>query len=745
MTSEELTYPDDRAQEAELGQKMLRGEQDSYELEKRFLRRDGSPLWVAVTSSAARATGGAVLYRISIIQDISDRKWAEEHFAPFADQMRAAQPEQFAELRFRQFFAALPQYCHMTSPEGNLLDVNPAACEALGYSKKELIGKSLFILFTPESHSKVADLFNKWKKTGKLRDEEVVILTKQGEKRTMLLSAGSIFDVEGKLLHSASVMVDITERKQLEQSLLWRLEFEYLLSDLSRRFIGLPENEVDANMEQGLARLGKFLELDRITLFEFSADRTKLSPTYAWNSPEVRKAPLFVTMKDLPWWNGRVLRGKVSHASRLNDLPEEAHAEKEYLRQRGIVSVASIPLEVGGQTNGAILFVSERRQVLWAEDLVSQLRVVGDIFWNALKRKRATEALLASKAIARESEERFRQAAHFGKMFAYEWDADTDVFKVLGEIPQSFGIEKEEYSTGKLMLAKMHPDDRQRLMAEIAGISPEKPQFQIRIRLTRSDGTLIWVEKNGYWIFNEQGRLLRIVGMVIDITESKQSEEIVASVGGRLIEAQEEERRRIARELHDDVSQKLGMLAIGLQEIAMTFPESQTQLRMRIDSLLQRTSEMSNDVHALSHRLHTSRLDLVGLVGTMSSFCCELADQRKVEIDFTHRDVPTFLPSQVSLCLYRILQEGLGNAVKHSGVRHFEVRLERAADALQLTISDSGVGFDSSTAMDFKGLGLISMRERVNLMKGTLSIESKPGGGTQIQVCVPIAFGTDTN
>jgi signal transduction histidine kinase len=238
---------------------------------------------------------------------------------------------------------------------------------------------------------------------------------------------------------------------------------------------------------------------------------------------------------------------------------------------------------------------------------------------------------------------------------------------------------------------------------------------------------------------------VRIVGMVIDITESKQSEEIVASVGGRLIEAQEEERRHIARELHDDISQKLAMLAMELDELAKISPESPMQTRSRIGSLLKRTAEVSSDVHALSHRLHTAKLELVGLVGTMRSFCRELAEQRHVEIDFTPSDVPYSLPSQVSLCLYRILQEGLGNAVKHSGVRHFEARLERVADALQLTIRDPGVGFDPSIAMDYQGLGLISMRERVNLVKGTLSIESKPGGGTQIQVRVPIAAQTGAN
>jgi signal transduction histidine kinase len=261
-------------------------------------------------------------------------------------------------------------------------------------------------------------------------------------------------------------------------------------------------------------------------------------------------------------------------------------------------------------------------------------------------------------------------------------------------------------------------------------------------RLRRHDGEYRWIFHSGVPRFNADGSFAGYIGSAIDITERKQAEVALSKVGGRLIEAQDEERRRIARELHDDVSQKLAMLTIGLQELAMISPESQPQLRTRIDSLLKHTSEMSNDVRALSHRLHTSKLELVGLVGTMRSFCRELADQRHVEIDFTQSDVPNFLPSQVSLCLYRILQEGLGNAAKHSGVRHFEVGLEREANELHLRIRDSGVGFDPSMVTSNQGLGLISMRERVSLVKGTVSIVSRPGGGTQIQVRVPIAAQT---
>ena len=141
----------------------------------------------------------------------------------------------------------------------------------------------------------------------------------------------------------------------------------------------------------------------------------------------------------------------------------------------------------------------------------------------------------------------------------------------------------------------------------------------------------------------------------------------------------------------------------------------------------------------LSHRVHSSGLETFGLVAAIRGFCQELAEQRDVQIDFTESGVPDTLPQAVSLCLFRVLQEGLNNAVKHSGARQFEARLERVSDELHLTIRDRGVGFDPGIAMYNEGIGLISMRERVNLVKGTMSLTSKPQGGTEITGCVPVS------
>ncbi len=231
----------------------------------------------------------------------------------------------------------------------------------------------------------------------------------------------------------------------------------------------------------------------------------------------------------------------------------------------------------------------------------------------------------------------------------------------------------------------------------------------------------------------------------MDVTDRKRAEESLSSLSGRLIEAQEQERHHIARELHDDISQKLVLLSIELQELTDSLPHSPTRLRDQIEPLMKRISEIASDTHALSHRLHSSKLETLGLVAAMRGFCRELAEQRDVKIDFTHSKVPDLLPPHVSLCLFRVLQEGLSNALKHSGVRRFDVQLDSLPDQLQLTIRDAGAGFDPGMAMHNDGLGLISMRERISNLKGTISIISKPQCGTEIRARVPVGARAEQN
>jgi len=325
-------------------------------------------------------------------------------------------------------------------------------------------------------------------------------------------------------------------------------------------------------------------------------------------------------------------------------------------------------------------------------------------------------------------------------MYAFDWDVATDLVVRSEEGSHILGLTGGPMSrTHQQVLASVHPDDRATFNTSIAECTPESPNTQISYRLLRPDGSVFWMERTGHAFFDEQGRMVRMIGMVADVTERKLAEEALSRVGGRLIEAHEEERSRIARDLHDDIGQRLALLVNDLDGLEKDLPDSAVEVRNRIHEQLNRVHEIASDTQAMSHQLHSSKLRLLGIVAAAKSFCQELSEQQKVEIDFTHADIPPAVPEEISLCLFRVMQEALHNAVKHSGVQRFEVELRGAPDGIHLTVRDAGLGFDPEGVKNNRGLGLVSMQERVNLVKGTFSIDSRPGRGTTIHARVPLS------
>jgi len=215
------------------------------------------------------------------------------------------------------------------------------------------------------------------------------------------------------------------------------------------------------------------------------------------------------------------------------------------------------------------------------------------------------------------------------------------------------------------------------------------------------------------------------------VVEEHQSRQALADINRRLIAAQEQERARIARELHDDISQRLALLVMDLSGSVSTSATA----KLRGDA-----AQIASDVQALSHRLHSSKLELLGLAKTSRIFCEDFASQQRVTVMFDEIGVPGRIPPSTSLCLYRILQESLHNAAKHSGARVMTVHLRGIRETIELVVEDGGMGFNVDAAKVSRGIGLVSMHERANLVGGTLSIVSAPGRGTRIEARVP--FGT---
>jgi PAS domain S-box-containing protein len=479
--------------------------------------------------------------------------------------------------------------------------------------------------------------------------------------------------------------VDITDRKQTEQK----------LSESQNRLAGIVGSAMDAIIAVDEER--------RIVLFNAAAEK------------------MFGCTQDEAV--GTVID---------RFIPERFRPEHEaYMRRFGESGVTTRNMG----TPAALWAVRRNGQEFPMEASITHLESDGRKLFTVIIRD-ITERCRAEEAI-RESEERFRLVADTAPVMI--WTAGTDrKYSYVNKTWLDFTGCPLEAELGDDWAGGLHPDDSSRSFQTYVEAFDRREPFEMQYRLRRHDGQYRWLSAIGVPRFNPDHSFAGYIGSAIDVTERKLAEESLADVGRKLIEAHEEERTWIARELHDDVNQRMALLAIELDRWNQQLPPSAVELHDHIHHASQRISDIAADIQALSHRLHSSKLEYLGLVAAAKSFCKELSEQQKVEIDFSHAAIPRVVPKEISLCLFRVLQETLQNAVKHSGVRHFKVELCGTEQEIQLTVSDLGVGFDLQDAIQRRGLGLISMRERMRLVSGVMSIKSQPGSGTTIHARVPL-------
>jgi PAS domain S-box-containing protein len=338
--------------------------------------------------------------------------------------------------------------------------------------------------------------------------------------------------------------------------------------------------------------------------------------------------------------------------------------------------------------------------------------------------------------IVRESEERFRLVANTAPVMI--WMSGPD--KLCNYFNQpwlQFTGRPLEAELGNGWAEGVHHEDLQRCLETYSQAFDQRQSFSMEYRLRRSDAEFRWIFDVGVPRINPDGSFAGYIGSCLDITDRKLAEEALASMGRKLIEAHEEERTWVARELHDDIGQRIALVSVELESYRHQARGGAVDMDEHLQLAGRRLADLAIDIQALSHRLHSSKLEYLGLFSAAKSFCDELSAQRDVRIEFKHLDIPAAIPEEISLCLFRVLQEALHNAVKHSAAENFTVEIRGAKEGINLTVSDDGIGFDWQNAMSGQGLGLISMRERLRLVHGELSIQSKPGRGTTVLARVP--------
>ncbi len=238
------------------------------------------------------------------------------------------------------------------------------------------------------------------------------------------------------------------------------------------------------------------------------------------------------------------------------------------------------------------------------------------------------------------------------------------------------------------------------------------------------------------------GRNLEIIIAKVAV-ERKRAGKALRSLTGKLIQAQEEERRRLARELHDGLNQELAILTMELGMVAKQVPETEPVIREQLSKLRDRTEGLVNDLHRMTHELHPAALELLGLVPALRSHCAEFSANAGIRVWFRVVSELGRMQPETAVCLYRIAQESLRNVAKHSRAQEAWVEIEQDNGEIRLSIVDTGVGFENEAPDAGKCLGLISMRERVRLLSGMIKIKSAPGEGTRVEVRVPAGLSQE--
>lgn len=393
-----------------------------------------------------------------------------------------------------------------------------------------------------------------------------------------------------------------------------------------------------------------------------------------------------------------------------------------------------------------------RDPTLWERDkkyllpaivlIFAQALLIAGLLWQRARKRKAEAVLRRAEAVLRESEKRFRTMADTTPSLVWMCDAQGKI-TYLNERRITFTGPDPDAGYGDTWIAYVHPDDQMKILDTFSQALKTGEAFSNEYRLRRSDGVYRWMFDVASPRVNGDGSFAGFIGSAIDTTDQKLAQQALEKVSGQLIEAQEKERSRIARDLHDDVCQRLALLSMEIDRANRSSDGPQEATKTNLQDIRKHCSEIARDVQSLSHQLHSSKLDYLGIVPAIRGFGEEFSKQYEVSVEFSDRNVPTDMAKDVSLCLFRITQEALHNAVKYSGVSHFTVQLSGMEGAIQLVVSDAGAGFDVEEAKKRKGLGLLSMQERINYLRGSFSVESKPWHGTKIIAVVPLAAETE--
>jgi len=346
-----------------------------------------------------------------------------------------------------------------------------------------------------------------------------------------------------------------------------------------------------------------------------------------------------------------------------------------------------------------------------------------------------TETLEERDTRLTETLEQLQLSASAGNVGLWTRKIGEETIWVNEKAGEIWGSPSGEQFTRNDFFKQVHADDRALLITLIRELEEGKNEFQLEYRMVSEVANVRWIHSRGKVEAVNGSRIIR--GAIVDITKLKMAQEAVQELSRKLMNAQEKERARMALELHDDLNQSIALLSIHMT-VLRNKPKNLEYVKDQLDQLISDVYRLAGDVRRISQELHPARLSLLGLEAALHGSCRELAAAHLLEISFEAENLPRNLPEDISLCLYRVTQEALQNVIKHSEATSAHVSIKSEQGKIHLSVSDNGNGFDLEAAKARESLGLISIDERVRAVKGEANIISAVGGGTKIEVQVPV-------